>query len=528
MRKENLPGILAFYLPQFHETEDNNLWWGKGFTEWEAVKASEAYFPGHQEPRIPLDRNYYDLSRKETMEWQAELAKKYGIGGFCFYHYYFKNGKRELELPAENLLQWTDIDMPFCFNWAHDSWIRSWSKLNGLVWAEKHETEDNGNQNGILAEQDYGTYDDWVRHFEYLLPFFKDSRYIKKDGKPVFLFYKPNNIGPLQKMMECWRKLALEAGFPGLYLIGEHLNAPDCSLDAALVHEPRNSMDILNNAGRTEIRNGVRCYEYREIWETILDTEPIWGYKTYFCGATGYDDTPRRGSRGESLVHHSPEIFKQNLAGLIRKSCREGNEFLFLNAWNEWGEGMYLEPDEKDRFQYLESVRDAIQEVSGSQEPWEEINQTQKMEKRLDALEYESKKYRQMARILEKWLYLEQENGVDLFRFFQNEHISNVAVYGMAELGKRLLTQLRKEKLDVRFGIDRSSAGQFGKGFTICRPEDVFPEADAIIITAYDTTSIENMLRKKFPGTIYTLEEIMDTMMRNLDGQKENSKYETE
>lgn len=518
MKKTNLPRILTFYLPQFHETEDNNRWWGKGFTEWEAVKASEAYFPGHQEPRIPLNRNYYDLSQKKTMEWQADLAKQYSIGGFCFYHYYFKDGKKELELPAENLLRWTDIDMPFCFNWAHDSWIRSWSKLNGLVWAEKHETADDGSKNGVLAEQDYGTYEDWARHFEYLLPFFQDSRYIKKDGKPVFLFYKPNNIGPLQKMMECWRKLALEAGLPGLYLIGEHLNAPNSALDAALVHEPRNSMDILNNAGHTVIQNGVRCYEYQEIWETVLDTDPIWEYKTYFCGITGYDDTPRRGNRGESLIRHSPEIFKRNLVRLIQKSCQQKNEFLFLNAWNEWGEGMYLEPDEKDGFRYLESVRDAIGEVVANSEPEGEISQIDRMKKRLDILEYEAGKYRQMARILGKWLYLEQENGVNLSCFFQKEQIRHVAVYGMAELGKRLLTQLRKEKMDVPFGIDRSSTGQFGNGCLICRPEDDFPDVDAIIITAYDTSSIEQMLRKKFSGKIYTLEEIMDAVMRNVDG----------
>ncbi len=528
MEKANLPDILAFYLPQFHETEDNNLWWGKGFTEWEAVKTSETCFPGHQEPRVPLNGNYYDLSRKETMEWQAGLAKQYGISGFCFYHYYFKDGKKELELPAENLLRWTDIDMPFCFNWAHDSWIRSWSRLNGLVWAEKHETADDGNRNGVLAEQDYGTYGDWVRHFEYLLPFFRDPRYIKKDGKPVFLFYKPNNIGPLQKMTECWRNLAAEAGLPGLYLVGEHLNAPDSALDAALVHEPRNSMDLLNNAGRTVIRSGVRCYEYQEVWETILETEPIWGYKTYFCGAAGYDDTPRRGNRGESLVHHSPDVFRKHLTELVRKSCRQENEFLFLNAWNEWGEGMYLEPDEEDGFRYLEAVRDAVREAAAKPEPAEETSGADLMKKRLDTLEYESRKYRQMARILEKWLYLEQENGVSLLGFFRKEQIRHVAVYGMAELGKRLLAQLRKENLDVRFGIDRSSVGQLGSGFTICRPEDEFPDVDAIIITACDTASIERMLRKKFRGNIYTVEEVVDTMLRNaeeLNGPNDQGKY---
>ena len=206
MGEMKLPKILAVYLPQFYENEDNNLWWGKGFTDWETVKSAEKYFQGHNEPRIPLGRVYYDLSKKETMQEQARLAKEYGIGGFCFYHYYFKEGKRTLELPAENLLRWKDIDMPFCFNWASESWIRSWSRMSGNVWAEKYENAGIETANGVLVQQDYGSYPDWVRHFEYLLPFLRDDRYIKQDGKPVFVFYSPNDIKPLKEMTECWRE----------------------------------------------------------------------------------------------------------------------------------------------------------------------------------------------------------------------------------------------------------------------------------------------------------------------------------
>ncbi len=270
--ERKIPKILAIYLPQFYENEDNNRWWGKGFTDWESVKTAEAYFPGHEEPRVPLGGDYYDLSRKETMMAQAQMAETYGIDGFCFYHYYFKDGKKELELPAENLLRWKDIPMPFCFNWASEPWIRSWSRISGNVWAERYETDDAEVKAGILAEQDYGTYEDWVRHFQYLLPFFKDERYIRVDRKPVFLFYSPEDIHPLQEMTRCWRELAVKAGLPGLYLIGARLNAPNDCLDAAVVYEPRKSINDLNALGKAVIKNGVRCFGYEDIWKNILDS----------------------------------------------------------------------------------------------------------------------------------------------------------------------------------------------------------------------------------------------------------------
>ena len=267
MDKNNIPKILAVYLPQFHETPDNNLWWGEGFTDWQSVKTAEPLFTMHNQPRVPLESQYYDLSQKETMMNQAQLAKKYGIDGFCFYHYYFENGKRELEKPAENLLKWKDIDMPFCFNWASESWIRSWSKICGNVWAEKYEKEDN--LGSVLAKQNYGTEREWVNHFNYLLPFFQDSRYIRIDNRPVFIFYSPDDIAVLHEMIACWRELAEKAGLKGLYLIGAHMNAADRSLDAAIVYEPRNAINKLNLQGKVKLNNNVRCFEYESLWDDI-------------------------------------------------------------------------------------------------------------------------------------------------------------------------------------------------------------------------------------------------------------------
>lgn len=515
MGEMKLPKILAVYLPQFYENEDNNLWWGKGFTDWETVKSAEKYFQGHNEPRIPLGRVYYDLSKKETMQEQARLAKKYGIGGFCFYHYYFKEGKRTLELPAENLLRWKDIDMPFCFNWASESWIRSWSRMSGNVWAEKYENAGIETANGVLVQQDYGSYPDWVRHFEYLLPFLRDDRYIKQDGKPVFVFYSPNDIKPLKEMTECWRKLAVLSGLPGLYLIGAHLNAPNGCLDAALIYEPRNSINILNNLGKVEIKNGVRCFGYQETWETLLESEPFFGYKTYFCGISGYDDTPRRGQSGESLIHVSAGIFRSNLVKLLQKSVRHGNEYLFINAWNEWGEGMYLEPDEEEGYAYLEAIRDAAREAEMVADETEAVDDMEAVKKEISALNYQSNKFKDLFQILDKWLFLEQEGKVDFASFLEAEKIGSVAIYGMAALGKHLLLQLRKERLEAAFGIDRY-VGQFGEGFKVYRPEENWPSVDAIIITAYDTVSISEQLRCCHKGRIFTLDSILDVMMNDM------------
>lgn len=508
-----MPKLLAVYLPQFYETEDNNLWWGKGFTDWDSVRTAEKYFEGHNEPRVPFGGSYYDLNTRQAMQRQAELAKKYGIDGFCFYHYYFKDGKKELELPAENLLQWKDIDMPFCFNWASEPWIRSWSRICGNVWAEKYEKSGTEVQSGVLMEQDYGGYEQWEAHFEYLLPFFQDERYIKLDGKPVFVFYSPNDIQPIREMTACWRQMAVEAGLPGLHLIGARINAPNDSLDAAMIYEPRNSLNHLNDNGKAEIQNGVRCFQYEDAWREVLNSEPIPGYRTYFCGISGYDDTPRRGKSGECMLDQSPEIFQENFRKLIEKSAAYGNEYLFINAWNEWGEGMYLEPDELFGYAYLEAVKNAASHAVISSKKIDAAEHAEAYKREIARLDYDARKFKRLFQVMDKWLFLEEENRVHFAAFLEMEQVRTVAIYGMSALGKHLLAELRREKVRVCFGIDRY-VGQFGDDYKIYRPEEIFPDVDAIIITAYDTTAIANILQTKYHGKIFGLEEIIDAMMQ--------------
>lgn len=507
-----MPKVIAIYLPQFHETEHNNKWWGKGFTDWESVKSAESCFPGHEAPWVPLYENYYDLSQYETMRNQAELAKKYGVGGFCFYHYYFEKGKKELETPAENLLRWKDIDMPFCFNWASESWIRSWSRIDGNVWSEKYEKQDCESTNGVLVRQDYGTAVDWKAHFEYLLPFFKDKRYITVDHKPVFIFYRPNDIKPLEEMVSLWRQLASEAGLEGLYFIGVNMNVSGTGLDASMVYEPRNAINRLNESDRAFVINGVRCFEYQEAWEVSLQSKTYAGCKTYFTGITGYDDTPRRGQSGECMIHNSPQLFEQGMEKLIKKSIQHGNDLVFINAWNEWGEGMYLEPDEKHQYMYLEALLNAEKKVEEELDNIELVKEDDFNEE-IEKLRYDLKKYKVFIDVLDKWLEAERNHKIHFADFFEQHNVQSVAIYGMSMFGKQLYKQLAEEGIRAKFGIDRY-VGQYGNQLEIIRPEADYPEVDAIIVTAYENSQIIKLLQRKSSAQIFILEDLIEYFWR--------------
>ncbi len=182
--------LIAMYLPQFHRIPENDRWWGNGFTDWVTTREAMPLFDGHNQPRVPKDKYYYDLSDTSVMRWQANLMHEYGVDGMCIYHYYFADGKKVLERPLENLLAEKDIDMPFCICWANESWARSWSRLEQKnVWANTHEVAPSSEDDGVLLRQRYGDEGAWREHFKYLLPFFKDSRYICVEHKPVFVLY---------------------------------------------------------------------------------------------------------------------------------------------------------------------------------------------------------------------------------------------------------------------------------------------------------------------------------------------------
>lgn len=362
---------IAFYLPQYHEIPENSLWWGKGYTEWVSVRNAKPLYFGHYQPTEPLNNNYYDLMDDAALRWQVKIAKEYGIYGFCFYHYWFGE-KMLLEKPAEKFLQDKSLDLHFCFSWANESWKRTWGNVDGNGWNDIYDSVMQNKQNGMLMEQKYGNRENWIKHFMYLLPFFQDDRYIKIDNKPVFLLYKAKQIKCLFSMLKEWNSLAKKYGFDGLYIISTN----DCEIqnqyiNANVLYEPTNSFwnnkrmqkRFIVSVARKKREKGKKfpwLYSYSSTWKYILKQKVNNERKTYLGGFVGFDKTPREGKNALIFLGGSPKKFKKYFRKLVQKSRELGNEFVFINAWNEWGEGCYLEPDKKHGWKYLEAVRDSI------------------------------------------------------------------------------------------------------------------------------------------------------------------------
>ena len=369
--------LISFYLPQFHTIPENDKWWGEGFTEWTNVRKAQPLFPGHDQPRIPLEGEY-NLMEDSVKIRQAELAKQHGVFGFCYYHYWFKGGRQLLEKPAQQMLANRDVDLPFCFCWANENWSKNW---------------DGGNRE-VIMEQDYGTRSDWEKHFLYLLPFFRDERYITVDGKPLFVIYKPEQIIDLFQMVGYWKKRAVEEGLPGLCLAFQ-FPSYYCDMyyradifDYRIGFEPVHARNLASMRPGTapKVRflrkllgeNAVSAYRkcrrgkmgsgggasqalgvhfYDEIWEKIL-TAP-WTEEFLPGGFVDWDNTPRN-RHGVLHLGFTVEKFRDYMTRLCLRASQENKPMVFLNAWNEWAEGAFLEPDEKYGYQKLEAVRDAI------------------------------------------------------------------------------------------------------------------------------------------------------------------------
>lgn len=368
--------ILAMYLPQYHEIPENNQWWGKGFTDWVSAKSAEVLYPGHIQPRVPLNDNYYDLSRVEDIRWQVALAKAHNVYGFGIYHYWFSSQLSVMKTPAELLLANKDIDMPFFFAWDNCSWVRTWSKFkhNTNAWSPKYDQGQNGPE--ILAELVYGDESDWKIHYDYLKQFFQDPRYIKIDNKPMFIFWNYNNKEVMAKMFAYWNKLAQADGFDGVYIISR-VNPYDSmgGLDGLFNYEPMfTAWQNKNLATRVwykvvekfRKKEKLTIYSYDTVWKSILRfAEHCKDPKVMFGGFVDYDDSPRRGKRGKIVIGGTPEKFKKYLSALLKISNSKQKEYVFLTAWNEWGEGAYLEPDTRFGTGYLEALKEASEKVNG-------------------------------------------------------------------------------------------------------------------------------------------------------------------
>lgn len=362
---ENIPKIIAMYLPQFHCIPENDEFWGKGFTDWVTVKKAQPLFKGHQQPRVPQNKNYYDLSIKAHVAWQARLAKDYGIYGFGIYHYWFNNEKNLLTKPSEIILENKDIDTHFFFAWDNVSWKRSWSNVSGANdWAPIMDQQKTGPS--ILIPYVLGEEKDWINHYHHLLPYFQDQRYMKKDGKPVFiiLHYSPE----IAKMCHCWNELAKKDGFDGVFFI--FFNEKDTpaseytfkyepsfscfaydSLSDRLMHKVKSLLSI---GGEMVVR------DYDKAWKRILKNASSMPHETFYHGAVvSFDDTPRRGRKARILKNSTPQKFENYLLELMKITASQHKDYIFLTAWNEWGEGAYLEPDEITGMRYLQAIKNA-------------------------------------------------------------------------------------------------------------------------------------------------------------------------
>ena len=353
--------LIAFYLPQFHPTPDNDRWWGQGFTEWTNVVQAQRLFRGHYQPHLPADLGFYDLRLPETRQAQADLARDYGIYGFCYYHYWF-HGRRLLERPFDEVLASGKPDFPFCLCWANESWTRAWDGCDDP-----------------LIEQQYSEIDD-LRHIRWLARAFQDQRYIRVDGKPLFLVYRASDLPNPARTTAIWREEAMKLGIGDIFLGMVESNFPSerrepesIGFDAAVEFQPdwfnqgsplrRGKLWTLSRKlGLTSRAYGDHdMFDYPTMVKRMLD-KPRPSFLRFPCVTPSWDNSPRRKRKATILVGSTPETYRAWLEEVVKTVQRRPTEerIVFITAWNEWAEGNHLEPDLRYGRAYLEATREAL------------------------------------------------------------------------------------------------------------------------------------------------------------------------
>ena len=357
--------LLTWYLPQYHSIPENNEFWGEGFTDWVTVRNAKPLYKGHLQPRIPHNNNYYDLSIRNDVAWQARIAKEHGIYGFAIYHYWFNNEKNLLTKPAEIIRDDKDIDINYFFAWDNASWIRSWSALSGNAWAPVADQKYDKKGRTVLIPYILGKEKDWENHFNHLIDYFNDSRYIKVDNKPMFIILQYDN--DIQKMCDYWDNLARLNGFDGMYFVFKNKRWFDWGDRKRFNYEPHHDGWLNPTVWERRIEKikrlfhldtHVMIYDYDTTWKRILKSAESSSRNEYLGGFVNYDDSPRRSRRGIIVKGANPEKFKYYLSEICKISDRQNKDFLFLTAWNEWGEGAYLEPDTIYGYEYLNAIKE--------------------------------------------------------------------------------------------------------------------------------------------------------------------------
>lgn len=353
--------FIAFYLPQFHPTPENDEWWGPGFTEWHSVTKARPLFRGHKQPHYPADLGFYDLRVPETREAQAKLAKDAGIEAFCYYHYWFGNGKRLLQRPFDEVVKSGKPDFPFCLCWANHSWYKK-------LWDPKAKDK-------LLIEQTYPGEEDYINHFYELLPAFKDKRYLKVNGKLFFGIYDTQKFEDLPNFVAVWRKLAKENGLNDFYFVGTDFdgklkeNILSKGIDAVYEHDSINIHHRLSNIHKgwllikRKIFNMPTTFDYKKAMKHMI-TPMCKELNVIPMITPNWDHSPRSGGRAFILTNSKPELFKEIVLKALRyvKNKPTEEQLIIIKSWNEWGEGNYMEPDEEFGHGYLNAIREAIDE----------------------------------------------------------------------------------------------------------------------------------------------------------------------
>ena len=336
--------LIAFYLPQFHPIAENDQWWGKGFTEWTNVTKAQPLFEEHYQPHLPTELGFYDLRLRQTRHEQIELAKSYGIDGFC-YHYYWFSGKRLLNKPIDDMLADPASEMPFCFCWANENWTRRWD-------AADHE---------VLIAQQYREEDD-LAFIQELAPVFRDPRYIRVDGKPLLIVYRVQHLPDPSRTAAIWRNHCREAGIGEIHLCAALTHGNESfrqyGFDSGVEFPPHNLRDASVNA-EIQFFNPFKGYvlQFATIARSYLTRdyadEPV--FKTVF---PSWDNTARTGQRAVVVLNGTPANYAHWLSSTIEKTLQAGasDPLVFINAWNEWAEGCHLEPDRKYGRAFLEAT----------------------------------------------------------------------------------------------------------------------------------------------------------------------------
>lgn len=351
---------IAFVLPQFHPIPENDLWWGKGFTEWTNVAKAKPQFKGHYQPHLPTDLGFYDLRLPEARQAQADLAQDYGVDGFCYYHYWF-NGKRLLDTPIDEMLRLQKPDMPFMLCWANENWTRRWD----------------GKEEDVLMKQDY-SFDDDKEHMRWLCEkVFSDKRYIRVNDCPVFVIYRQDLFPDISKTAEIWREIAVnEFGYKGVYLcvtesFNKQVNPETINFDAAIEFAPhqvishklkKSKKDIWLEKLKLKKEPSISLRDFEKGVDKSINRK-LPPYKLYRCATPSWDNTARKKENGVISVGSTPSLYYKWLKHLklTFKPFSKDENFIFINAMNEWAEGNHLEPCEKYGTAYLEATKSALE-----------------------------------------------------------------------------------------------------------------------------------------------------------------------